>query len=272
MRFKALTSKSLETNVINEILTPGGLLWDYPTLLLQEKFRDQTRCNDIIRAIAEGNQRFSEISKKTEIQSVVLPRYLCALYEIGYIEHSFSVDQNIKKRRHTKNGLYFINDNFINFSYKIVWSNRGILDFGWAEEVWSNEIKNKLNEIATRPFVEICRQYLWKLNLSGNLPFIAKDIGGWWNKSERIDLMAIPIEGNARLFAECKFSDETYDLIEYEKLRKKIDNVPHDDEYIVLFSKSGFSDTIQILDQNSNEHLTLISLTDIVEGVMSNIR
>ena len=70
--------KSLETNIINEVLSPSGLLWDYPIRLLHEKFRDQTRCNDIMRAITEENYRFSEISKKTQIQSVVLPRYLRA--------------------------------------------------------------------------------------------------------------------------------------------------------------------------------------------------
>ena len=100
---------------------------------------------------------------------------------------------------------------------------------------------------------------------------MAKDIGGWWNKSDGIDLMAIPIEGNSLLFAECKFTNVPFDQIEYVKLRKKIGNVQHDDDYVVLFSKTGFSKRLQNLAQSPNEHLTLISLADIAKGVMWNI-
>ena len=109
-----------------------------------------------------------------------------------------------------------------------------------------------------------------KLNLREKLPFAASRIGRWWDKNEEIDILAVPFEGGARLFGECKFRQSEFALGDYVRLKKKAQAVPHEQAYYVLFSKSGFAPSLKLLAQDPNEHLTLVTLDEVADSVEKN--
>ena len=199
------SNRSVEENIREQLLSPSGRLWDYPTQLIAQECREPGRFNDILRTVATGSHRFSEIASKTVIQSPNLPRYLRSLAEMGFVERSFPADQSFKEKANSQRGLYDIADNLVAFWYRYVWPNFSVLNMGGAELVWKHQVAPRLNEIASFPFEEVCRQYLEKLNLKEKLPFAASRIGRWWDKNEEVDILAVPFEGGALLFGECNF-------------------------------------------------------------------
>lgn len=261
------SNRSVEENIREQLLSPSGRLWDYPTQLIAQECREPGRFNDILRTVATGSRRFSEIASKTVIQSPNLPRYLRSLAEMGFVERSFPADQNFKEKANSQRGLYDIADNLVAFWYRYVWPNFSVLNMGGAELVWKHQVTPRLNEIASFPFEEVCRQYLEKLNLKEKLPFAASRIGRWWDKNEEIDILAVPFEGGARLFGECKFRQSEFALSDYVRLKKKAQAVPHEQAHYVLFSKSGFAPGLKLLAQDPNEHLTLVTLDEVADSV-----
>ena len=226
------SNRSVEENIREQLLSPSGRLWDYPTQLIAQECREPGRFNDILRTVATGSRRFSEIASKTVIQSPT--------------------------------------DNLVAFWYRYVWPNFSVLNMGGAELVWKHQVAPRLNEIASFPFEEVCRQYLEKLNLKEKLPFAASRIGRWWDKNEQIDILAVPFEGGARLFGECKFRQSEFALGDYVRLKKKAQAVPHEQAYYVLFSKSEFAPSLKLLAQDPNEHLTLVTLEEVADSVEKN--
>lgn len=257
---------SLKANVVRQLLSPRGFLWDFPQRAIIQECREPGRYNDIMRTIICGSRRFSEIAAKTVIESANLPRYLRVLSELGFVEREFPADHGIKEEANRQRGLYCLQDNLASFWYQYVWPNLAALTMGGEEFVWETQIAPKLNEIAAFPFEDVCRQYLWKLNIKHLLPFAARSIDRWWNKNEEIDLLAVPVQGDERLFGECKFRESRFDLGDLMNLKKKIELVPHSQAHFALFSKSGFTPAVEELARDPAEQITLFTLEDVVNG------
>ena len=259
-------SNSLKKNIIETILSPSGRLWDYPATLIHQECRDPSRYNDILTAVACGATKFSEIVSKTEILSANLPRFLSSLEEMGFIRREFSIDIPVKQKTIRQRGLYRLGDPFISFWYRYVWSNLDLLTMGGAEQLWEHLIEPELNEVASFPFEDICRQYLWAQNAKNDLPFLARNIGRWWNKSSEIDLLATSFNGNSGLFGECKFKNSPMTLRDYFALKQKAEELHFDEKYFVLFSLSGFSPELKQLAQNSEEGLRLVDAEELLNN------
>lgn len=94
-----------------------------------------------------------------------------------------------------------------------------------------------------------------------------ESFGRWWGnnsalkREEEIDIVGInPLKKQA-VFAECKFRNQLVGPEIFENLRNKAALVKGFEEtYYILFSKSGFSDT---LTEQVPENTLLISLADI---------
>ena len=95
-------------------------------------------------------------------------------------------------------------------------------------------------------FEEICKQYLWKLLLSGKCPIKFSSLGRWWGsdpleKSQaEIDIIAEQ-DKNTALFGECIWTNEKVDLDVLETLVKRSRLFPYQKVHYYLFAKSGFS-------------------------------
>ena len=256
--------RSFKKNVIETILRPSGRLWDYPATLIHQECREPSRYNDILTAVACGATRFSELVSKTGIVSANLPRFLNNLEIMGFIRREFSIDTPVKKKSVRQRGLYRLGDPFVSFWYRYVWSNLDFLTMGGAEQLWKQLIEPQLNELASFPFEDMCRQYLWTQNVKNGLPFLASHIGRWWNKSSEIDLLALSFDGHSGLLGECKFKNSPMVLKDYLALKQKAEVLHFDKKYFMLFSLSGFSPELKQLAQNPRERLCLVEANELV--------
>jgi hypothetical protein len=97
-----------------------------------------------------------------------------------------------------------------------------------------------------RVFEEICRQYLWRENTAGRLPFFFQQEGRWWGHDplqkmeSEIDILAIQGKTHA-LFCECKWRNEGTGRDILEALLQKAEHFRFEQKYYILFSKSPFT-------------------------------
>ena len=97
-----------------------------------------------------------------------------------------------------------------------------------------------------RVFEEICRQYLWKLLLSGKSPVEFASLGRWWGSDPthrcqaEIDIMGEQDKDTA-LFAECKWTNEKVDTGVLDTLIERSKLFSYRKFHYCIFSKSGFT-------------------------------
>ena len=115
-----------------------------------------------------------------------------------------------------------------------------------AADLVYKRIEPHLPEYMGKVFEELCKQYLWKLLLSGRSPVEFKSLGRWWGadptrKSQaEIDIMGEQ-DKNTALLAECKWTTEKVDLSVLEMLVDRSKLFPYKNKHFFLFSKSGFT-------------------------------
>ena len=115
-----------------------------------------------------------------------------------------------------------------------------------ATDLVYKRIEPHLSDYMGKVFEEICKQYLWKLLLSGNSPVEFSSLGRWWGNDPirkcqtEIDIMGEQ-DKHAALFAECKWTNEKVDLPVLETLIERSELFPYPHKHLFLFSKSGFT-------------------------------
>lgn len=130
-------------------------------------------------------------------------------------------------------------------------------------------IEAQLNEYMGQVFEEICKQYLWKLLLNGNMPIEFTSLGRWWGNDSRIKAqIEIDIMGeqdsNSAIFGECKWRNENIDRDVLEKLVNRSELFHYTKVHYFLFSKTGFTKgCMEKAEEMGN--VTLVSYDDIVK-------
>ena len=114
---------------------------------------------------------------------------------------------------------------------------------------------------------------------AGKLPFRYQRMGRWWGKTTvrrkdktevqetEIDLLAVSQKADQYLVGECKFKGRPFSFTEYLDTSAKLSQQKEKTEFFYyLFSESGFDDNL-IAEAEKDDHLTLIGLEDVVNGV-----
>lgn len=115
-----------------------------------------------------------------------------------------------------------------------------------AADLAYKRIEPHLSDYMGKVFEEICKQYLWKLLLSGECPVEFSSIGRWWGNDPKekrqaeIDILAEQ-DKNTALFGECKWTNEKVDLGVLEALVKRSELFPYKNVHYYLFAKTGFT-------------------------------
>ena len=117
-------------------------------------------------------------------------------------------------------------------------------------------------------FEEICKQYLWKLLLSGEAPVEFKELGRWWGtdpstrSQTEIDIMGEQDKDSA-LFGECKWINEKVDAGVLEKLAQRSRLFHYQKVHLYLFAKTGYTrGCIEKAEEMGN--VELVTYKDIV--------
>ena len=231
---------SIEENIKNTYLNPTSPLYEEPLNLMKQEVREPAIYTAIITAIATGASRMSEISGKVGEDTNVCSTYLKNLVALGIVQKETPYGEKASKK-----SIYSIDDNMFRFWYRFVPENTSMIARGAADLVYKR-IEPHLPKYMGKVFEEICKQYLWKLLLSGKSPVEFTSLGRWWGNDPvhkcqaEIDLMGEQDKDTA-LFAECKWTAEKVDLAVLETLIARSELFPYKNKHFFLFSKSGFT-------------------------------
>ena len=231
---------SIEENIKNTYLDPTSALFEEPTNLLKQEVREPAIYTAIITAIATGASHMSEISTKVGEDTNVCAMYLKNLVTLGIVQKESPYGEKASRKT-----IYSIGDNMFRFWYRFVPENTSLIARGAADLVYQR-IEPHLSDYMGKVFEEICKQYLWKLLLTGKSPVDFTSLGRWWGNDPvrkcqaEIDIMGEQDKSTA-LFAECKWTNEKTDQAVLETLAARSDLFPYTKEHFFLFSKSGFT-------------------------------
>ena len=254
---------SVEDNIKNTYLNPMSFLYEEPLNLLKQEVREPAIYNAIITAVATGYSRMSEISAKVGESTTVCSGYLKNLIDLGIIRKETPYGEKASKKT-----IYSIEDNMFYFWYRFVPDNASAIARG-AENLVYKKVKSELNDYMGRVFEEICKQYLWKLLLEGQMPVEFTSLGRWWGNDPRkkaqteIDIMGEQ-DSNSAVFAECKWRNENVDLDVLETLIDRSGLFHYTKVHYFLFSKTGFTKgCMEKAEEMGN--VTLVRYADIVK-------
>ena len=254
---------SIEENIKNTYLNPNSALFEEPTNLLKQEVREPAIYTAIITAIATGASRMSEISNKVGEDTNVCSTYLKNLLTLGIIQKETPYGEKASKK-----SIYSIEDNMFRFWYRFVPENTSLIARGATDLVYKR-IEPQLSAYMGKVFEEICKQYLWKLLLSDQSPVLFSSLGRWWGSDPirkcqaEIDIMGEE-DKNTALFAECKWTNEKFDLGVLETLIQRSELFSYHKKHYYLFSKNGFTKGCL---ERAKEHgnISCVSYSEIIK-------
>lgn len=247
--------ESILRNISDLILARNTFLHNEVEFLLREELREPRDYYVILRAIAQGKRKLSEIMNDTGFDKAHLSRYLDILRSLGFVEKEVPVTE--KSPDKSRLGLYRLHDRYFAFWFKYVLPNRGRLEIGnedyvlkQIEDTFERHLGDAYESIAGEIFLDFAKRE--------KIPVTS--LGHWWWKNEEIDLVAIDEENRAAWFGECKWSGRKVGTDVYQDLRRKSELVEWHagkrTERFFLFSRSGF--TPAMLDVAKREKVVLV--------------
>lgn len=254
---------SVADNIKNTFLNPTSSLFEEPENLLKQEVREPALYNAIITAIANGASRMAEISTKVGEDTSVCATYLRNLIALGFVKRQTPYGEKASKR-----SVYAIDDNMFRFWYRFVPANNSMIARGAADLVYKR-IEPCLSDYMGKVFEEICKQYLWKLLLSGESPVAFTELGRWWGmdpvekRQTEIDIMGEQ-DNDTALFGECKWTNEKADAGVLETLIKRSRLFRYKNVWLYVFSKSGFTKGC-IDEAKRSEKVALVTYRDILQ-------
>lgn len=251
--------KDIFHNIEELILDKGTFLYNEVEYLLREELREPRNYFVILRSIAQGKRKLSEIINDTGFEKSLLSRYIEILRGLRFVEKEVPVTEKYPEK--SKLGLYKIHDRFFEFWFKYVFPNRGRVEIGRSKEVLRT-IRETFDQHLSYVFEDVCKERCLELMREDRISFTS--IGRWWHRNEEIDIVALDEEKREIYFGEAKWSKKPVGTDILEDLRRKAPlaewNSGKRKERFMLFSRSGFTDAL--IKKARKEDVLLISVLD----------
>ncbi len=223
-----------------------GFLYDEPYGLLRQEFDEPALYNSVLRAIAGGANRMSEISDRTGVPRTTLPRYLQSLVALGLVERAVPFGENPET---SKKAIYRIKEACYDFWFTFVMPRVSDIEQGLGSAAARAIGEERLSEYLGHRFERLCAEWLVAQANRGELPIAATQVGSWWGtnpalrQQDDIDVLAADPQGKRLLIGECKYR-ETFDETEVlQKLEARAGLVKgYTVEAKFVFSKYPLSD------------------------------
>ncbi|HET6384369.1 MAG TPA: ATP-binding protein [Armatimonadota bacterium] len=261
--------RGIEENVRATILRRNTYLSEEPDWLLLEELRRDVTHGSILRAIASGERKPSDIARAIGKHSAQeISPALETLRQLGFVIREVPVTE--RSRARSRNSLYFLADHYLAFWYRYVDPDRSLLARGMGDRIWAKRILPTLQEhISHPPFERACRQYLWRALERDRLPpgVEFSEVGNWWGAGDReIDVVAVDSRERIVLTGSCKWTTGPMDVREYAALQRDVPlaGAAADEPWLVLFSRSGFTPRLRSLAAESDlNRLLLVDLREM---------
>lgn len=245
--------ETLEKNIVENVLDRSGFLSEEPSFLLNNEVKETSSYFSILKAISMGNHRISDIATVLEQKTNELSPYLATLIELFLLEKRVPITENNPEK--SRKGLYYINDNFIEFWFKFVYPYKGELELDNIEFVTEKLRSNFIDSHVSFVFEQVSRELLVDMCRNGKIDFNISRIGSYWNSNTEIDVVAIDEQNKRLLAGECKFYEKPVRMRVYSELLKKCGSISEFKNYEVvhaIFSKSGFDKRLEEVAKESN--------------------
>lgn len=232
--------EAIEQNVLNS----QSFLYEEPYFLLQKEVSEICSYFSLIKAIAMGNRKLSDIATNLGLKQTGLTKYLKVLIDLDLIEREVPVTEPAPEK--SKSGLYRIADNFIAFWFKFVYPYRAYLEKGETAFVLSQIKKGFAQNYAAFVYEDVCREKMWELSAADTWDFHFDKVGSYWGaKAGEIDIVAIDTIGGNLVLGECKYTTTPKGLSVLHALQEKAEAMlkltqTKNVQYI-LFSTAGFT-------------------------------
>lgn len=238
--------KDIYLAIEKNIISKSAFFYEEPDFLFNSEVTETGTYMSIVKAIAMGKCRLSQIASYVEIKQTSLSKYLKTLIDMDIIERIVPVTENNPEK--SKKGIYSIKDNFLSLWFKFIYPFRSYIESG-NEAIVDKKIRESLISHHTAFIYEdICREKIWDLNADGRWDFIFEKVGKWWNKTEEIDIVALDSTTNSILFGECKYRKEKTGANVLKELERRAALVDWKSEnrncFYIIFSISGFTDEL----------------------------
>ena len=262
---------SYEQNTVNLLFSSSGLLYEEPLMLLRQELRDPTVYNSVMDAIGGGATKQNKIADQAGIQPVTsLSKYLHTLQDLGLVEREVPFGEDSSRSR---KGLWRPADPFFAFWYRFVSPNIVNVENGQGELAARHLVFGPaLDTYVGQQFETVCMQWLWRVNGTNRLPFVALQSGKWGGGNPKtrqqtdIDVIAANEAEKSILLGECKWKNDLNVADTITALRARTDLVTgYFNRYYALFVKTNELASIARERQESN--LTVISANEMFEDI-----
>ena len=211
--------KPLEQNFKKEILNKDCYLFREPLIHLWEEMREPGQYFSLLHAVSLGFTRLSDITREAGMKDIhAANKYLFALRERRILRRitPFSEEDPKKSRK----GRYEFENPFFRFWFRYIYPNKSDLEMGETDFLWREKIKPDLFHFCRPAYVDICLERLERLRRYKKLPFEARRMGRWWNRTDSVDLVVEGTNGSL-LLCHCDWSEKRLGSDALSRLVKK---------------------------------------------------
>jgi AAA+ ATPase superfamily predicted ATPase len=252
--------RSLEDQVEATLLTPGHFLFREGEELLRTEFHQEALYASILRAVATGQHRPSDIARAVGRHSAdEIFDHLRRLQALHFLRREVPVTEWDRPR--TQRVQYRLADPYLRFWFRYVLPFQSFLQLGRGDDLWVQEIAPTLDEFVARTtWEEVCVQHLWRRQAEATLSARFAQLGRWWDNEDEIDLVGM-WGGRVTIVGECKWTSSLVDTRVFADLQRKAPKLPLGDQPLwVLASRSGFCRDIR--ERAATGRLMLIEPTE----------
>lgn len=259
---------SLDDNLLRTSLRPNTYLNQEPEWLLLQDLRSDVVYGSILRVIASGRRKPSDIARAIGRQSAqdIAPR-LEMLQGLGLVARQVPVTD--QRRPGSRRSLYWLADNYLAFWYRYV-DPLGRLVVQGRADLALTRIKETFHEfVAVPPWEEVCRQFLWHQLAREALPSGIQftELGPWWDDHVEIDIVAL--DGNRAVLAgSCKWTNAPMTTRELYDLRAAVTHAgeslnPGPNLWYILFSREGFEPALRAIATDPANRVVLLAVGEL---------
>ena len=236
--------RDIEEGIEEYVLNLQGYLYEEPYFLLQNEVTEIGSYFSLIRAIAMGHTKLSEIAAGLGVKQTGLPKYLKTLMDLDLVEREVPVTESYPEK--SKSGLYRITDNYIAFWFKFVYPYRAFLERGEKAYVMEQIRKMFVQNYLSYVYEELCREKMWAFSSRNLWNYRFDRLGRYWGPvCGEVDILGIDTAGGNMIIGECKYSAAEKGLTILHTLKEKARALEAKTgcscrDYVV-FSTSGFT-------------------------------
>ena len=228
---------------IGTMMSPDSVCFEDPIRTLENEVRDVPTYLSVMRAIADGNRRITQISESVGVAPTTLNAYLRKLLDNGTLIRTVPSTEYLPER--SKSGMYSISDYHTLFWLRFVHPNVSELSMN-DRRTADAAIEKGFADHAAEVFADICRKMVQ--SLTEGIGFVPVLSGRYWNRDTDMDIVAINPAKRRALVAGCFFlNDRKVSRDDLNGLLREARKIPELKGFIVklgLFSVTGFEDDL----------------------------